>query len=304
MMHILLTGLIAMYKTKDKRYRKLDNDSRVNLKVKCPNWYDRETVACLHPWGVVIVGSSKEGCDMKAVLVDLIGVQTLKLPELDYAVKDFGMTFDGQVTIAGGNICDKYDKEKKILTKGVIQLQKIDDKLSWKRITTDLTNAVAHLMLVSDEKYLYALGGEHSVKCEWLSKEKMDEWKELPDLPSVHEKKLAKEYNGSLYCGAVIYEKKIRVLTRTRYLTLEDPEDITKRRWTIQLYTAPQRNQPVISQLTPIVNNGIIVASVKRGKANTLECFNNSTLTWEKIASKKYACIGAGRIATYMPSDK
>ena len=38
---------------------------------------------------------------------------------------------------------------------------------------------------------------------------------ELPD------RVLAKEYSSDFYCGAFVYKNKVRVLTRTKYLTLD-----------------------------------------------------------------------------------
>ena len=111
---------------------------------------------------------------------------------------------------------------------------------------------------------------------------------------------LAKDYSGGLYSGALLYKNKVRVLTRTKYLTLDaDHEDITQKRWNIKSYVDLVEKQP-ISQLTPIVINEKIVASVKRDQVITVECLNDYKRTWEKIALIEHGRIGAGNITSYM----
>ena len=90
---------------------------------------------------------------------------------------------------------------------------------------------------------MYVLGGKECVTCERMSKKNSDGWEKLDDLPGGAD--VAKEYIGGLYSGALLFNNKVQILTRAKYLTLHaDPEDISQERWNTQSYAdQEERNQ-------------------------------------------------------------
>ena len=192
----------------------------------------------------MLAGSSKDGSGKKVALMDLVHDTIVDLPDLKHPLKDVGMLYDvdtKMLTIAGKN----------------------SEGSATNADLTVLTYVIANPMLVSDKEYLYVLGGENSARCVRTFKKNPRDWKHLPDLPKGDElpagASLAEEYNGHLYSGALVYDKKVRVLTRTQFLTLEDdPHDMDKKIWVVKTYQDTNK----IIHLTPILHDDKIVAGI------------------------------------------
>ena len=305
----------------EKHYEILTNFALYEWRksTACPDWYDGDTRGCSHPDGVIIAGSSKDGSSKKVALFNLGNNTTVDLPEQEYPIRNIGMVYDDDskmLTIAGG---ESYGANNQ-LTKRVFQLPMLT-KDGWKELPP-LQDGVANPMLVNDKEYLYVLGGKNSAKCVRMSKKEREEtpreWEDLPPLPSGNNlpigASLDEEYSGDLYCGAVWYQGKVRVLTRTQFLTLDvNPNDNTEKIWLPQSYV-PKANE--IIHLTPIIHDDMIVAVIERKqvlKAEqnlkiTVEDFiideNNGKIIWEKIfKSLKHSRIGAGRFVSFKAEE-
>ena len=267
--------------------------------MRCPGWYSHYTKGFPHPDGVIIAGSSIIKETMKFAFMDFRNKSTVNLPHLGYYVRNIGMIYDhstGMVTVAGGEIQNRIGSWKK--TNTVIQLPRLVRDSRWNKLPS-LTYAVANPMMVNYAEYLYVLGGFGCARCVRMSKNNQNGgWEALDELPKEGGIPLGVEYSGDFYSGALVYDKKIRVLTRTRIMTLNGT------RWTQEQYTDTN-----IQQLMPIVHRGRIIASVQRGhRPNhtiSIANYNIGSRSWEYAALTPERCtIGAGRIASFEVGDQ
>ena len=274
---------------------------------KYPSWFDQHTRGCPHPYGVILTGSSKEGDEKKVIFLDMHHKKVVKLPVLEYILKNVGMVYDdktGKLTIAGGKYPDGT------LSKLVWQLPHVSQDAVWEELTA-LQEPVANPMLVNDDTYLYVLGGEDCRKCVRMCKDPKNEeakkWKKLDDLPRTL---VTIEYSNGLYSGALVCDGKVTVFTRTMFLALEDdPKDATKKTWIDKPYgDDPDMEEPKskIAHLTPILHGNFIAAGIQRcsAKKNTAETFQTDSKgnKYWKIYQKAYGegQIGAGRFISVL----
>ena len=251
---------------------------------------------------------------MKVALMDLRNKDIIDLPDLKYPVRHVGMTYDvdaKMLTVAGGQ---KYSDGESSLSNVVFQLPDYGD-YEWKELP-ELNYEVANPMVVNDKKYLYVLGGEGCARCVRISKKNPEKWEKLPNLPTGVElpqgATLEEEYNGNLYSGAVLFDGKVRVLTRSQYITLEDdPEGIAKKSWQVESYV-----DNTIRHLTPAIYQGRIIAGIQRDKP--LEVHQTDEVSveffmdpekypivyWIPLEATPTDCaIGAGRFVVFEAED-
>ena len=133
-----------------------------------------------------------------------------------------------------------------------------------------------------------------------MCKERKDNWEVLDDLPKGDDlpagASLVEEYNGNLYSGALVYDKKVKVFTRTRCLTLES----NPQTWTSQPYaSSPGKLDSTIKHLTPVLHEDGISAGIERKQQGiTVEKCNTSDgkKYWQELVpAPKKGEIGAGR---------
>ena len=308
-----------MYCSKRNIYRFWSGTWR-KVDFKYPSWYDQNTRNCLHQDGVIIAGSSEEGYGMKVAFLDIRNNTTVELQDLEYNLKNAGMIFDvdtGKLTIVGGETYKHDDTGVRdlTLTNVVFQLPELSNDAVWEKLKP-LSDPVANPMLVSDKEHLYVLSGDDCVTCVRMSKERQEgvenEWVELNDLPGKGAA-FPCEYNGNLYSGALVYDGKVTVFTRSHYLTLKkDMDDATKTNWKQQPYeTGRKTPKGNINHLTPILHNEHVVAGIRReheGKQKTrVESFKTNPegkKYWRKVISAhKRSELGAGRIL-FVKSNK
>ena len=295
-------------------YRKGSKNTRYSCYINkwcktmsCPEWYSDDTRGCPHPHGVILAGSSKKGYGKKVAFMDIHNKKTIKLPDLKYNLRNAGMVFDvdtGKLIIAGGEtyIHDDTGVRDFTLTKVVFRLSELTNSAVWEELEV-LSDPVANPMLVNDNDYLYVLGGVSRATCVRMLKERKDNWEVLDDLPKEADlpagASLVEEYNGNLYSGALVYDKKVKVFTRTRCLTLEgNPQT-----WTSQPYAIdpekPELPDSTIKHLTLALHNDWIVAGIERKQQGiTVEKCNTSDgkKYWQELVpAPKKGEIGAGR---------
>ena len=270
-------------------------------RMESPSWYDDNTIGCSHPEGVIIAGSSQSGNGMKVAFMDLRRKKTVDLPDLDHSVRRVGMVYDDpteMLILVGG---EQYDENTGVssLTKAVYKLPQLNKNVNWIKLT-DLTYTVANPMLVNHNGYLYVLGGDNCATCVRMAFSENTErgvWETLDNLPVSEGCSPGVEYSGGLYSGALVYDDKVQVFTRTKMLTL------VGRSWNTVQY-----NDSGIEQITPIIHRGMIVASVqrkqparrKRFQPITIEYFKLSKLVWRYYRKTPFIRgIGAGRITSF-----
>ena len=242
-----------------------------NMK-ECPPWYDKFTRGCPHPDGVIIAGSSREGCGMKVAFMDMRHNKNfVMLPNLKYNLKHPGMNYDVDakiLTIAGGEKYDGGISSGVSSTSAVFQLHELTEKAVWTELKS-LPYTVVSPMVVNDAKYLYVLGGFERVTCVRMCKEKKENWETLGELPQVAGHSKAVNYCGHLFGGALWFKNKVTVFTRTKYLTLDNIKKIWKpKKYGINPVYPCKSN---IRHLTPILEEGGVVAGIRRKRVKSVD---------------------------------
>ena len=78
-------------------YDKFDDGYKVitpggwKYRLKCPKWYDRQTIGCPHPEGVIIATSSDKTHHTSLAFIDLRRTAVLALKDLCYPSSAMGM---------------------------------------------------------------------------------------------------------------------------------------------------------------------------------------------------------------------
>ena len=266
-------------------------------RLESPLWYSNNTKGCSHPEGVIIAGSSVRGNGMKVAFMDLRRKKTVDLPDLDNSVRRVGMVYDPtkMLIVAGG---EQYDENTDVgsVTNAVYLLPQLNKNVNWIKLT-DLTHTVANPMLVNHNGYLYVLGGDNCATCVRMAYSNRGVWHTLDALPVNAGSSPGVEYSGGLYSGALVYNDRVRVFTRTKMLTLFG------RSWNTVEY-----NDTGIEQITPIIHKDIIVAIVQRKQPARRKLFQPITIEYFQLESSAWRYyrntpfvggIGAGRITSF-----